>query len=242
MLYDNGLATQGDRDRLENHIAGCINRRICSKCGHLISDSLCLCIGVFTCPNCGYENKQGTKAKGNFAKSHGYLTEDSQFSFVKPKIPDFPGKKVKQVYLAARYSRREELCKYRKELQDLGYNVQARWLDGNHQLYNGVPIRKIGENLVEGEDNPEANQLRVKFAQDDMQDCSAADIIINFTEPPRNTTTRGGRHVEFGIGLALGKKLYVVGPRENIFHWLPVVEVFESWDGLFKTLALDDVL
>lgn len=35
-----------------------------------------------------------------------------------------------KVYLAARYSRREELCRYREELTALGYVVQARWLNG----------------------------------------------------------------------------------------------------------------
>lgn len=37
---------------------GCISERICEGCGHRISDSICLCIGVFTCPNCKFENGQ----------------------------------------------------------------------------------------------------------------------------------------------------------------------------------------
>ena len=37
-------------------------------------------------------------------------------------------------YLAARYSRREELCGYRADLQRLGIEVPARWLNGSHQL------------------------------------------------------------------------------------------------------------
>lgn len=34
---------------------GCIGERVCESCHHLISDT-CMCIGVFTCPNCGFKN------------------------------------------------------------------------------------------------------------------------------------------------------------------------------------------
>ena len=56
-----------------------------------------------------------------------------------------------RIYLASRYSRREELCRYRSELEDQGHTVQARWLNGEHQLANdGTPIGEHGEALVEG--------------------------------------------------------------------------------------------
>lgn len=56
-----------------------------------------------------------------------------------------------KIYLAARYSRREELCGYRSELEARGHRVQARWLNGEHQLSNeGTPIGENGEALVEG--------------------------------------------------------------------------------------------
>ncbi len=35
---------------------GCIRALACVHCYRLISDSVCLCIGCFTCPNCGKEN------------------------------------------------------------------------------------------------------------------------------------------------------------------------------------------
>lgn len=58
-----------------------------------------------------------------------------------------------------------------------------------------------------------------------------AELQINFTEPPRSNASRGGRHVECGIGLATGARIIVVGYRENIFHWLPRVEFCESWEA-----------
>lgn len=131
-----------------------------------------------------------------------------------------------RIYLAARYSRREELCEYREWLLNMGHDVRARWLDGEHQISDtGSPIGNGGEALVEagGED---AAILRAKFAQDDFEDTVGADVVINFTEPPRSKANRGGRHVECGIALALSKRVIVVGYRENIFHWLPQVEFY----------------
>jgi len=45
--------------------------------------------------------------------------------------------------------------------------------------------------------------------------------VITFTETPRSSNSRGGRHVEFGIALGMRKRAVVIGPRENVFHCLP---------------------
>jgi hypothetical protein len=41
---------------------------------------------------------------------------------------------MSRVYLAARYSRREELCRYADDLRAIGHTITSRWLDGNHQV------------------------------------------------------------------------------------------------------------
>lgn len=139
-----------------------------------------------------------------------------------------------KIYLAARYSRREELCAYRTELESMGHTVTSRWLNGSHQIdKSGVPIGDKGEKLVEGDggaDTPEANRLRSHFVTEDCADVQEAEIVISFTEPPRSALgNRGGRHVEFGMAIGLKKRLIVVGYHENLFHWLPQVEFFETW-------------
>lgn len=145
---------------------------------------------------------------------------------------------MKRTYLAARYSRREELCEYRKQLQEIGYEVQARWLDGKHQISdNGTPIGDQGEALIES-NHPAADTLRSKFAQDDWEDVTGAELVINFTEPPRSNANRGGRHVEYGIALAHGARVMVVGYRENLFHWLPQAEFYETWNEVFTYLKV----
>lgn len=128
-------------------------------------------------------------------------------------------------YLAARYSRREELCGYREQLQAMGHTVTSRWLNGDHQ------ISDTGLNV--GND-PEADQFtiaeRERFAAEDLQDVLAADVLVAFTEPPRSTASRGGRHVEFGVAIGQPMPVAVIGPRENVFHCLPSVLHCETFD------------
>jgi len=147
-----------------------------------------------------------------------------------------------RIYLAARYSRRLELCEYRDALRALGCDVHARWLDGEHQISDtGAPIGEHGEALVEGDDgstSAKAAALRLRFAQDDIADVTSADLLIAFTEPPRSSASRGGRHVELGLALDLGIDVLVVGFRENIFCWLPQVEFAATWaDALEEVKA-----
>lgn len=140
------------------------------------------------------------------------------------------------VYLAARYSRRLELCGYREQLNQAGITVTGRWLNGQHQIDDqGQPIGDDGEKWVEDEGSGTAPaRLRQYFATEDVADVLAADTLIAFTEIPRASTSRGGRHVELGIAIGTGKRIVVVGPRENVFTWLPQVEHHDTWDDLLK--------
>ena len=99
-----------------------------------------------------------------------------------------------KIYLAARYSRIDEINEYADQLRKAGYQVDARWLLGNHQIHEGV-------DKVEGAtvSVPMEGQ---SFALDDVADLQDAEVVISFTEPPRSTSSRGGRHVEFGMALA----------------------------------------
>jgi len=119
---------------------------------------------------------------------------------------------IAPVYLAARYSRRLELCGYAAELETRGYSVTSRWLLGNHQAEN--------DQLHRG---AEAE----RFAAEDLADVDDALALVSFGEQPRTTTSRGGRHVEFGYALAKGIPILVVGPREHVFTCL--VEQVETW-------------
>lgn len=124
-----------------------------------------------------------------------------------------------KIYLCSRYSRRDELRGVRDVLTAKGFVVTSRWLDTEWEENDGQ-----GSSAAPPE-------YRREFAIKDMIDVQVCDAIIAFTEPPRSNG-RGGRHVEFGMAAAWGKKLIVIGPEENIFHYLPGVFVYRNIEEL----------
>lgn len=129
-----------------------------------------------------------------------------------------------KAYLAGRYSRRSELCACRDQLRSLGIEVTSRWLDGDY------PTDPSGRSLVA------PDRVRARVAAEDMSDVLDADMLVAFTEPDRNDG-RGGRHVEFGIALAAGKSLIVIGAAENVFYCHPHVKRFPAWDDFIGFLT-----
>ena len=127
------------------------------------------------------------------------------------------------IYLAARYSRAEELCGYAKVLRESGYEVTSRWLDGSSQISKEAKEVEASTDSI-----PLSGRL---FAEIDYTDLLRSDTLIAFTEKPGAGPGRGGRHVEFGLAVAWGHRIMIVGPRENVFHTLPEVEQFWTWDA-----------
>jgi hypothetical protein len=125
------------------------------------------------------------------------------------------------LYLASRYERNEEMRLVRDRLIALGHSVCSRWID--------PPEEELPVTAEELNDSPASLTHR---ALKDLEDLKSADIIASFT----GGGGRGGRHVEFGIGLALGKTCVVVGPREHVFHTLPDVICFPAEGPLFEWL------
>ena len=123
------------------------------------------------------------------------------------------------IYLAARYSRFPEMQQYAKDLVVRGHVVTSRWILGDHD------IRAHGQSS--------APHYMPQWAQEDWEDLVIADTVISFTEAPdgaKHGRGRGGRHVEFGIALAMQKRCIVIHHRENVFHWLPAVEFYSTWE------------
>jgi hypothetical protein len=131
-----------------------------------------------------------------------------------------------RVYLAARYSRNDEMRGVRDVLTALGYEVTSRWID----LHDGELEASFTPEVLN--DDPERCAI---LGQHDVDDLMAADTVISFTNAGGGG--KGGRHVEFGLALGLGKRLIVVGPREHIFHTLPQVEHYPDWPRLVMALS-----
>jgi hypothetical protein len=121
-----------------------------------------------------------------------------------------------RIYLAARFDRSAEMRDVAGQLARAGHFVTSRWIYG----------RQNCPDLVS--------------ATEDIEDLTSADCLVSFTEYPVQAApwaARGGRHVEFGVALAARLRLCIVGPRENIFHHLPKVEVYRTVGELLDGLA-----
>ncbi|HLF76737.1 MAG TPA: hypothetical protein VJB57_04535 [Dehalococcoidia bacterium] len=127
---------------------------------------------------------------------------------------------MRSVYFAARFARLAQLNRYRADLEALGFEVTSRWLT--------VAAREPG--VAYSEDD-----LR-RLAVIDQEDVLAADTLVCFAED-QGEGGNGGRHVEVGMALALGKQVIVIGRREHIFHRLPEVTVVENWPEALRLLA-----
>ncbi len=130
-----------------------------------------------------------------------------------------------RIYLAARYGRHVELETCAADLRFDGHEVTSRWHKGEHQA--------LDEDLVS---NP---LIAERFAKEDYRDLLDAELCISFTETPRSSASRGGRHVEFGIAHAQGRRCWIVGPAENVFHHLPDVVHFANWPEVIRQLRED---
>jgi hypothetical protein len=130
-----------------------------------------------------------------------------------------------KIYLAARYSRHPEMREVRDWLEQRGHKVTSRWIDCHGDSGS------FGQSWT-AETLNETPWVCSGHALDDVADVLAADWVISFT----GGGGKGGRHTEFGIGVASDKRLIIVGSREHVFHTLPQVEHYPDWPTLQATL------
>lgn len=114
------------------------------------------------------------------------------------------------------------MCEYAQQLHAAGYTVTSRWINGSHET-----------------DDVATDEDRRRLATEDMCDLWDADIVLNFTEPVRKmNNSRGGRHVEMGLALAWNKAIILVGPRENVFHYLVTHSPCENFEQATQLLTV----
>lgn len=123
-----------------------------------------------------------------------------------------------KVYLSARFARILEMRRYAEQLRRAGITVTSRWLkESSTAVFN-------------------RHDDFSTYAQHDLDDVLTSDILIFFSED-EGVYTNGGRHVEFGIALAQGIPIWVVGEKENVFHSSFKVYHAASWERLLKALG-----
>jgi|ERR1035441_6869975 nucleoside 2-deoxyribosyltransferase len=133
-----------------------------------------------------------------------------------------------RVYTAAAYGRKLEIRECAKQAERCGIKVGAEWLKES-----AAPDSKLAESTPE--------QLAI-YAQQDWWDIGACDIFVFWAEDQYNQPPRGGRLTELGIAMALGKPIVVIGEPENVFFYLPGIDIefFHTWESVLVYLTQQD--
>lgn len=132
-----------------------------------------------------------------------------------------------RVYLSARFEDGAVLRTVRDDLVRAGCRVTSRWLDTE----SSTPATALAHEA-------DAATRLAAIACQDIEDIRAADVVVVFNPREAGEVGRGGRHVETGYALALGKVVVIVGVRTNVFHWMPHVTVVDDWGALMEVLDL----
>jgi nucleoside 2-deoxyribosyltransferase len=112
-----------------------------------------------------------------------------------------------KIYLAADIKLQAKCKAIRKELADIGIEVNSRWLD---------------EDL----ENPTYPML--DCANRDIQDITETDHFVLYNPLSHQKQGTGGRHFETGYAYHLGKPILCVAEQpESIFHLLPGIALLQ---------------
>jgi hypothetical protein len=127
-----------------------------------------------------------------------------------------------RVYLADQYRNKEFVKQRRTELESTGdIEVCSRWLEEKYSA--NATLKDLG------------NEQQI-YANIDIADIGDCDVFVLFTVDPSIPTLRGGRHFETGYAYGQGKPVLIVGPKENIFHYLGGVRSVDTWEAAQELL------
>lgn len=126
-----------------------------------------------------------------------------------------------RVYLASNFQSQKRMMKVREALENIGVTVCNGWLEP------GVDAQDF-EQL-----SPEQ---RAMYSYRDIGEIVTVDLLIMDTQ---EQSTSGGREVEYGMALALGKPVWIVGPTRNIFHTVARRQ-YDDWEQVVGDLLDED--
>ncbi len=112
---------------------------------------------------------------------------------------------MSKIYVAATYEMRDAAIDVMQTLIVKGHVVTSRWLLVNDSMCD-------------------------EWARKDLEDVASADVLLALNPAEWATGGKGGRHVELGYAIALGKRIVLIGVRSNIFHYLDRITVIDTLD------------
>jgi hypothetical protein len=133
-----------------------------------------------------------------------------------------------KIYISARFGRRAEAEGLAFHLQELGHVITSSWIwQIEDEMGGGTDGDMRYDRFIE---------VTARLADKDVDEVAAADALVYLSEEESNPWGRGGRHVEYGMALALKKRLFIVGPLENIFHYRKDVLQFNTREDFLDYL------
>jgi hypothetical protein len=127
----------------------------------------------------------------------------------------------KKVYLAASFSRQEEMQNVARDLRATGVNVIARWLDEDRSVKNHTPDALNGLALI------------------DIEDIMSCDVFVRFSDDlglplVYSQLATGARHFEMGLAWATFKDIIVVGGHQQLFDYLASIVHLPDTESLIN--------
>jgi nucleoside 2-deoxyribosyltransferase len=127
-----------------------------------------------------------------------------------------------KIYLAGHLTRREEIRAAASDLELAGICVVSTW--HTEHVTSGMSIHDVSESFLR------------RTARRDLRQLRSATHFVLFSVDGDVKFTRGGHCWENGYADALGLKIVIIGPRQNVFHYLPVSRRVDTWERALKWL------
>jgi hypothetical protein len=129
---------------------------------------------------------------------------------------------------------------FRALIEEYGWEVTSSWIDSTATIPLGVneltPVPPDASETAR-EDYAIHHYEAVQAATKNLADLFRARVTIVFTRTP---STSGGYHTELGLALGAAKRVIIIGPPLNVFHVLPVIEHYDTFEEFLSTLRRED--
>lgn len=136
-------------------------------------------------------------------------------------------------HIAARRSRREQARKLAEDLQKMGHAISSGWLqvqDGRREAFKEMAGAVMDGAAIDLKEKLAA--FREQQAAEAIDDVHRSDVVVLFTDDGEHNF----RLVQVGYALATGKRIYIVGPNNNLICDHPKTIYIESATALIQDL------